>query len=430
VSQNNHLNAHSLKQLKDFLSRVKNPDFICSSYLEFAPWYRYNYGFIVLCWICGIKITPKDIWRVLKSSLYNLVLKSKISHSYATKVFSSDSIIFTWIIGPGETRQDCLGRYFVSLADEKYRDSHVWALCTFTPDKDACARLNAEGVTLIWTNRPQLRDIVKAISKVLRGLNPLLCLDAEFWKGEQIADLFLNWTAIRCIKPTKIVLPYEQQPWQLRLIYRISQDNAKTFKIIGDAHTSLTNIPSQFIKTIYSPDLLIVHGHDYKTCLVERLGWEKEDVFTLPSNRLRTKISIDGNWIVLPYTITSAAEIAGSIHSLKTICEPSGKWSLKPHPARHNDADYQSKLAIILREVDTLNQSAKKTTGPHFALVVGVSTYILEALESGIEVYHFVEHPETESYPPDIWKCLERENITNNLFRYRLLKQGGYVIYD
>lgn len=425
-----HLNAQSLETLRRFLSKVRNPDLICSSFFEFAPWYRYNYGFLVLCWLCGIKFGPKDVWRVLKSSIYNLMFKSKIRVSFSTKHGHSESVIFTWIINNDESRSDCVRRYFGSLADQaESQNSEIWALASFAPDLATRERLNAEGVTLIWSARPNAQDVFKAILRVFRGLNPLLLFDAEFWKGEQIAELFLRCIEDRKARQVSVLLPYEQQPWQLRLFFRLQNQNKTSFKVTGDAHTSLTNIPSQFIKTKFSPDRLIVHGNDFEKCLVDRLGWDDSDVEVNPSNRFKKKLSLESSLIVLPYVITDVSKIVTALQAISSQGITYSTWILKPHPARLNDPTYQACFQIIMKEVEILNRCSHDSTAANPVLVFGVSTFILEALESGYEVYNYIEYPETESYPTDIWTGLICETLSPHLFKYKLTKPQSYVIY-
>jgi hypothetical protein len=425
-----HLDAQSLETLRLFLSKVRDHDLICSSFFEFAPWYRYNYGFLVLCWLCGIKFGPKDIWRVLKSSIYNLIFKSKIHISVSTKPNPSKSVIFTWIINRDESRSDCVRRYFGSLADQPdSQNSAVWAIASFKPEHSTIERLNAEGVTLVWMGAPRPKDVLKALLRILRGLNPLLIFDAEFWKGEQISGHFLSWLNANNAEQIEILLPYEQQPWQLRLFFRLQNQNKTRFKIIGDAHTSLTNFPSQFIKTRFSPHRLIVHGNDFKKCLVDQLGWNASEIQTSPSSRFTKKLLLETSLIVLPYVLPDISIIIGALKVIANLGIPDTRWTVKPHPARQNDPQYQNIYNQLINAVPTLNTIHRTSSASKTVLVFGVSTYILEALESAFEVYNFIEHPETESYPSDIWTGLATEKLSENLFKYTLRTSQSYVIY-
>jgi hypothetical protein len=423
------LDAQSLAKLREILFRTTNKSLLCSSFYEFAPWYRYNYGFLLLCHLTGIPISFRDVLRSLKSSFSNLCLQSRIQFSPSTKVATSSEIIFTWLIDENESRQDCLSRYYGSFANEpSVNQAQVWAIATCPISKERIDRLNSDGVSLIWKARPSILNLLSALRKVISGLNPLLLFDAEYWTGRQIANRFLKWLEVSQITHPQILLAYEQQPWQLALIAGVKNAYQGKANIIGDAHTSLTNFPSQFIKTGISPDQLIVHGNAFKRVLVQHCGWPEARINITPSRRFTKKLNYSASQVVLPYAMASHYTVCEAIREISAANPNIARWQLRPHPARHSDSTYAEMIAAIQSRVDQVNLTLNPT-GEIVILVYGVSTLILEALESGYAVHNVLENPDTDGLSPDIWDGLTVENLSQNLTKYHLKHAGEFVIY-
>jgi hypothetical protein len=429
VSKKKILDAQSLSKLRVFLNRSTNEELLGSSFYEFAPWYRYNYGFLLLCHLTGIPISFRDVLRSLKSSFSNLCFQSRIQLSPSTKVATSSEIIFTWLIGEHESRQDCLSRYYGSFANEpSVNQAHVWGIATCPISKEAILRLNSEGVSLIWKTRPSILDLSGALRKVVCGLNPLLLFDAEYWTGRQISTKFLEWLETSKMTHPRILLAYEQQPWQLALIAGVKQVYQDKVDFIGDVHTSLTNFPSQFIKTRITPDQLIVHGNAYKRVLIQHCGWPEARIKITPSRRFIKKLIFSTSQIVLPYVMASHHSICEALKKISAANPNMARWHVRPHPARISDSKYAELVKAIQLLVDQVNLKLNPT-GEIVILVCGVSTLILEALESGYAVYNVLENPNTDGLSPDIWDGLTVESLSQNLTKYHLKHAGEFVIY-
>lgn len=423
------LDANALEKLRSFLASSKSQDLICSSLYEFTPWYRYNFGFLVLCVICGIKLKYSDVWRVCKSSGYNLLFRSKVAAALceAQMASSHSDIIFSWLLNDRETRIDCIRRYFGRLTDdETYKTAPMWVLATFVPSTETIRRLNAEGVSIVWDVRPSLRDVFRAVGSLF-FLNPLVWIDSEYWKGRQIAQFFTSWLRRSQISAPTVYLPYEQQPWQLNLTRHLKKTFGTQATVIGDVHSSLNNFPSQFIRTAVSPDRLMVHGNAYKRVLTAMCDWPESCITVKPSHRFSKRLVFEKSQVVLPYVMSDGLALISAIRLVSKRNDDTAPWELRPHPARIADTKYQEIAAGIEQEVVHLNRHLN-VNGRPYILVYGVSTYIFEALESGYDVYNILEHPETDAYPPDIWDGIQVEKLSEHLFHYNLRMPGDFII--
>ncbi|MCX6127124.1 MAG: hypothetical protein NTV34_20570, partial [Proteobacteria bacterium] len=406
MTEQNILGVKALAKLREFLNRTTNEDLLCSSFYEFTPWHRYGYGFIVLCRLTGVRIKIRDILRPIKSSFSNLFLKSKICVAPATNVSFSSNIIFTWLVDEGETRQACLVRYYGLFAnDPSVSRSHVWAIAVSQPSCEAIKRLNAEGVSLVWKTRPSLRDLFYVILRMFSGLHPILLIDPEYWTGSQLAGAFVRWLQTVKISQPQILLAYEQQPWQLALITAVKKTFGERSKIVGDAHSSLANFPSQFIKTKICPDRIITHGNGLRRVLVHQLGWADENVDISPSRRFTQRLCYSASQIVLPYTMNTHTTIVEAVRLISASHANVSSWHVRPHPARMADSKYRETVVGIQSFVEKLNH-AQAATENIIILVYGFSTLIFEALESGYEVYNLLDNPVLEGLSPDIWDGL------------------------
>jgi hypothetical protein len=430
MSNRHPLNAKDLSKLRPLFSQSKNVDLICSSYLEFAPWYRYNYGFLIFSLICGISLKPKDVLRVLKSCFFNLLCSSKIGASIAPGSTPSSHVVFTWLLDFSDSRDKCLRRYYGSLADDPdFKGRHLWVISQSKPPIETLKRLNSEGVSVLWHSSPNILDVCRAIVYCLARLNPLLFIDVEFWKGEQIANIFVNWLQKNQVIHPHIMLPYEQQPWQLRIILKVKRVFGSNSTIVGDLHTSITNFPSQFIKTRLHPDQIIIHGNAYKMPLIELLGWKESDIAIQPSRRFTKKLQYESSIIALPYVMTSYLDLIRAVAAITQQNPSIAKWELLLHPARQSDTKYLKQAEFVRHAMERINDTIM-ADGKPIVLVYGVSTLIFEALESGYEVYNFIESDVIDVYPSDIWPDLHCEALTPNLLKYTLSKANSFVIYD
>ena len=71
------------------------------------------------------------------------------------------------------------------------------------------------------------------------------------------------------------------------------------------------------------------------------------------------------------------------------------------------------------------NESINKNTSIFF----GVTAAIFEALETGTEVIHICSDPVFDSHSEKIWPNLKVEQLSENVFTYKLVSKGKYIIF-
>jgi hypothetical protein len=63
------------------------------------------------------------------------------------------------------------------------------------------------------------------------------------------------------------------------------------------------------------------------------------------------------------------------------------------------------------------------------SIFFGVTAAIFEALETGIDVIHICSDPVFDSHSERLWSNLKVEQLSQFVFRYKLILQGKYIIF-
>ena len=82
----------------------------------------------------------------------------------------------------------------------------------------------------------------------------------------------------------KLLIPYEGQPFQNKLIQYIEK-NFSNIKTVGYIHSPPLALPSNFIYKNFSPKKIIVNGNDQLRCFSKILGWKRSNIILAPSFR-------------------------------------------------------------------------------------------------------------------------------------------------
>jgi hypothetical protein len=258
-------------------------------------------------------------------------------------------------------------------------------------------------------------------------------LDAEYWRGIWISTITLGWLSSVKTDPLTIRLPYEQQPWQLRLIGDLKTKFGQRCHITGDVHSSMTSFPSQFGRFQVHPDQLKVHGSAYKRVLTSYLGWHPEDVDIETSRRYPKKLNLEKNTIFLPYDFRSPDFILKQVLSAVSWSGFSlESFEVRVHPARKQEPEHLRLLELIQTAESTVLDRPKNTLNSESVLVitVGVSTTLLEALEAGYQAIGVYENPDIEVYSTEIWSELSVKWITSHVAFYEFLgPPGAFITY-
>lgn len=226
-------------------------------------------------------------------------------------------------------------------------------------------------------------------------------------------------------KISRVFLAYESQPFQHAIIKFLKMKN-KNIKIIGNLHSNLPPLPTDFIyKKKYEPDKLIVHSDDQKNILIRYLGWPTNKILIRESFRYKKKNKSDFyNKIFLSYSIGNPYEIFFKIKKVfNNISININSYEIINHPYMKNSHSHL-KLINLLSDLKIKNniKSNHKLT-----FVVGVSAIILEILENGQDVIHFCNEPLFEKHSENIWKNIISNEVYDGVYHYKLKKFGSLI---
>lgn len=373
--------------------------------------------------------------KLLVANGINLVRKSYLRCRVPAKfVGEGKEWIFTWAVTDRDDVESCVYRYFGRVYAQWVKEKEVFAcvLCTFPPSKEFLDRMVAQGALVFYDSPLTIRSLLEMLREGW-ALRTSAVLDAEYWRGFWISKLVLNFIVDLKIKTLNIRLPYEQQPWQLHLIKSLRAHLAEKVAIVGDVHSSMTSLPLQFGRMGIGPDLLVVHGQAYHRVLTSLLGWPAGAVTIEPTRRFTKKLELFKNTIFLPYDFSSAAAVIQELRGILTRSEClDGLFDIRIHPARSVEPSHL-KLASLLRQmVDELapNGGGSPRSKEPVAIVIGVSTTLLEALEAGYNAVGVYEYPEYEVYSPEIWPEVGIQWLSDHAVQYCLKTPGAFILYE
>jgi len=225
-----------------------------------------------------------------------------------------------------------------------------------------------------------------------------------------------------------LILPYEGQPFQNKLIQFVKKKNLN-IKTIGYIHSPPLALPSNFIYKNYSPQKIIVNGQDQLKCFSKILGWKKSDIIFEPSFRFVKKKTIKNKIIFLPLNIKNIDNVIKSLIFLnkKKII------NLKDFEVRNHPASAKSKKNLIAeKEINKIINDLKKNKvykkkEIDYSIFIGTSGSIIEALENGKNVIQITEDNIFDYYSEKIWKSIKSKKISKNIFIYKLKKKGQLI---
>jgi hypothetical protein len=228
----------------------------------------------------------------------------------------------------------------------------------------------------------------------------------------------------------RVIQPYEAQPYQneINRLLKIQNPHIKT---IGYIHSTIPPLPTCLIKRNGAPEYLFVHGFGQLEILSKFLGWRHENLFNISSLRYQLKKEEKfGGWIFLPYDFDQNQQILQAFESFLNLQVPNSLPVLNSrcHPARLNSIQHK----VLINKLNNLMFKYKNRFSPNvksnFSIFIGATSAIIEALERGTDVVHISTRPIFETYQTDIWNYLSVEQINPQLFKYKLLKKGSYIL--
>jgi hypothetical protein len=98
---------------------------------------------------------------------------------------------------------------------------------------------------------------------------------------------------------------------------------------------------------------------------------------------------------------------------------------IKEHPAAKQNLDYISFISKINKYLNTFESQRDKKLKISF--FIGSTSSVIEALERGLKVVHFVDDPVFQLYENSIFKNIISTKLMNGVYSYKLLKKESYL---
>ena len=229
---------------------------------------------------------------------------------------------------------------------------------------------------------------------------------------------------------TKVIVPYESQPFQ-QTLFECIEKGFPDVTGVGYLHSAPPPLPTDLIYRKGCPSNLLVHGEGVKDMLCEHLNWPLTTITVINSLRYTKSSSKSfSNEILLPYSFENPDRILEAINVVveRSLLDNASLWKVRNHPVQ-----YESKVHHELeRSLNQILLDASSTTsdggsGVRRTVMIGATAAILEALEHGLEVIHIVSNPMLEAHSSLIWRHLVVERLGEYVFLYRMKEIGKYI---
>ena len=230
----------------------------------------------------------------------------------------------------------------------------------------------------------------------------------------------------------KIIVPYEGQPFQQFLFYKIKKINNKIINI-GYDHSAPHSLPLNLFYREGAPDVLLVNSISQKENSINLLNWPKEKIKLVPSLRYSLKSEESfSNKIFFPYKIFDQDLI---LNHLEIFLKKQKDFSLNQMEIKMHPVSPYNKEQIKLKEkIESLllkytRKFTEKYINQDTSLFIGATTAIIVALEKNIKVIHLCNDPVIDSYSNYMWPRLKIKKITDYLFEYLLNEKETFLIF-
>ena len=226
-------------------------------------------------------------------------------------------------------------------------------------------------------------------------------------------------------KLNKIITPYEAQPFQ-RYLFSYAKKVNKNIKTIGYVHDMMP-LPIYYAPLEGLPDVLLIHSFDQKKYLTNYLKLPQKKIKLIPSMRFFKRKMKTNGIMFLPHTIVYPKKIISEFESfLKNSKKKSiERLKIKIHPTAENfktQLSLKLKLEnIIINYKDRFKKNIKKRK---LAIVIGLTSSVIEILENNVEVIHICPEPIFECYTKLFWPSIKIKQFSQCTYIYRLTKYG------
>ena len=221
----------------------------------------------------------KNFTAASRLSNFELINKNNIN--------DYNTIVLTW--GRCNNFSDN-GDYFDSCFNESSKNYKKILWFVVSLDNKVPKKINTN-IVLLKNKNPELinfKHLIKLIIKKIltffykKNLNQFSFLEQFSIIVWENINNFVDVTKLK-----KIITPYEGQPFQNYINYKLKLNN-KNINTIGYVHAT-QGFPIHLFRRDGAPNKLYVHGSDQKHHLINFLGWNKDQVQLISSLKFRKK---------------------------------------------------------------------------------------------------------------------------------------------
>ena len=266
-----------------------------------------------------------------------------------------------------------------------------------------------------------LKFLLFNLPKIFKGLDYFLVNVSSFNLFSK--KIILSLKNILNKKYKEIIIPYEGQPFQNKIIKFLKNKNNKIL-ITGYIHSPPVAVPTNFIYKQFSPDRIFLNGKDQLFCFNKILGWPKKKLHFIPSLRFRKSIVKKEKKILIPYIVKRHDHTLSMIRYIHQKISNLNGYVIQNHPAAKN---FKSNLKLISKIQEIIDSKSLLKRSFYDLIFIGNSGGISEFLERGFTMLHLCEEPEFECYQSKIWKSVKNTKISKNIFSYKLKKRGNLI---
>ena len=356
-------------------------------------------------------------------NLINLGREGDVVLDRVDPSFKYERIAISWCVESDFLPDgDVRSRYFNCTTDDL--DGVLWIML---PLDGKTLKNKKANVIFLNRNKPEGFSLTGFLKNAFFCLTRNVSFTPDGLFAQKFADEIV--TKVNIQSALALLMPYEGQPWQHTVFLNVKKQN-KNIHILGDLHSCLPPLPTDFIKRCGAPDTFFLHGAGQKDIAVQSLGWDKGDIKVVPSLRFGKDNSVDiRSKILLPYSFHDASLILSQLDSFfKNFSDAVPDLDIRNHPAQSESAPHRALIAGIQElQAKYKNNNNAPTSDKDVVLVVGSSSAIIECLERGMTVFQVTEDPVFESYSPEIWAGLNVEYLDDNIIKYSTKGNPAYL---
>lgn len=418
--------SHLLEKAKAFLRKrdmrparqsVTDPE----NYL--SVWAPGSLGNLRIQCLYRARFISKDLVVAYIRNLMGLGYEGDIILDDVDKGFHYRCVAVSWCVESDFLQDGSVRSRYFNCNTEDFADI-LWIMMPL----DGCTPSNKkENIVFLRRKKSDKFSLSFFWKNFIFCLSRAISLMADGLFSQKFADEVL--AKIDFSSTQSLLMPYEGQPWQHTLCLNVKNLN-KDVQVLGDLHSCLPPLPTDFIKRCGAPDIFFLHGAGQKDIAVWSLGWDDKDVKVVPSLRFGKDNSVDiRNKILLPYSFKNSDLILSQLDLFfKGVGKETLNLDIRNHPAQLASPAHLTLIEGIQALQNKYRHNVKADfSGENVVLVIGASSAIIECLERGMKVFQITEDPVFESYGPEIWRGLHVEFLGENIVKYSLQGNPTYL---